>query len=408
MTTKRYNYRSDLEHFETFYQRAQDGTLSKISIPEDGIDFTITYRAEDDRTFLAYRKGGRYVGCQKYDDSTLRVFIPLSQRSLGRGELIRELRIIVPDDNFPNQTRNICIPAKTGCYLWNGPSDGDSLTTQGQAIVATMIDSVYQAARIGGYRGTRAEFYATLGNLGRSPQESYVPQSRAQAHQDGTIDLDPISPAPQEARYFIGVQSRVRGAFRLIQQPVTGMQQRNVDLSSYLAGIGFQPLQEATRGQDGILTGKINVLKLLDSEFIPLSALSQQGLVVEAENNSMNRCFEMRFFCRGRFIRVKNDPAVSPRYTRSLHNPIFIKVSNPDRGFYGRIGIDRTTKGNKQVVRRIYKVGFVRPKSFLEDGITPNWGAGYFASNWHDVLVERVIYPYAMDETKDYAVVKVI
>ena len=410
MTTRRYNFRSDLEYLETFYQRAEDGTLVKTSIPEDGIDFTITYRAEDDRTFLASRKNGRYTGCERYDDSTLRVFIPLSRQPLGCGELIRELRLIFPDEHFPGGMKNICIPHKTGCALWNGPSDGNNISAQGDAIMAMIIDSVYQAARIGGYRGTEAEFYATLGNLGRVPQESYVPQSRVEVSEKGTIYLNHTSPAPQEARYYVGVQSYVRKAYRLIQHPITGMQHRLIDLSEYLTGVGFQPLPEATRDQNGVLSGKIDLLKLLDSEFVPLTALEDAGFTVAADNDisSMQRPLAMRFFCRGRFIRTREELSTGIRYSRSLHNLMTFDIRASEGDFHGGIGVDRVTKGNKQVVRRIYKVGFVRPKSFLADGVTPDWNGGYFSSNWHNILIERVIYIYTRDASKDYAVVRVV
>lgn len=356
--------------------------------------------------------GKEFINCIVLNDYT--VLVILKDHKLGIGMLNMELQMDLPTNNVPftNGTFNVSVPFDTGFELWEGPSDCIIPKATIEANIAYMLEgkSAYQQALDGGYKGTEDEFYATLGNLGRVPQESYVPQSRVEVSEKGTIYLNHTSPAPQEARYYVGVQSYVRKAYRLIQHPITGMQHRLIDLSEYLTGVGFQPLPEATRDQNGVLSGKIDLLKLLDSEFVPLTALEDAGFKVAADNDisSMQRPLAMRFFCRGRFIRTREELSTGIRYSRSLHNLMTFDIRASEGDFHGGIGVDRVTKGNKQVVRRIYKVGFVRPKSFLADGVTPDWNGGYFSSNWHNILVERVIYIYTRDASKDYAVVRVV
>ena len=61
-----------------------------------------------------------------------------------KGELRRELTLTIPDDNFLNQIKSICFPAKTGLFLWFGPSDNFKQTAYGEAIIATIINASYE------------------------------------------------------------------------------------------------------------------------------------------------------------------------------------------------------------------------------------------------------------------------
>lgn len=399
MATIRHNYKTDLEYVETFYERRTDGTLVKAPLPQDGIDIVLCYRAEDDRRFVATRTAGRYTNCRKVDESTIAVYIPLSSRRLGKGPLVRELTLRVPDGNFPEQIRSICLPAQTGVVLWNGPSDTASPTATGEAVVATIISGAYEAAKVGGFTGTESDFYYALGNIHRS-QAYYVPDSQA-IPAAGLLRLRPVDPDVSDQiaqQLYVGVQSRVGGKFRLIRTPLTGAGmilkagERKINLrtviNDYVQGVGYEPLPRFDP-EEGY--GAVDLARLLDAEFAPLTILA--GATVSGEAVPVNvtpkdslpvrmtRWAQLRFFTRRRF---------SHGYPSCLHNPLSFVLDGPGKG---SITVDRVLKGNKQVLRRTYKVGFIRPKVWnVQTG--PDWSKGYYCSTWHTVIAERVIYLY--------------
>ena len=162
MTTKKCNWKTDLQLVETFYTFAENNTLIATPIPDDAIDFQIVYRAEHDRRYAVSRTRGDYKGCKKIDDNTLAVFIPLSRYSLGRGPLLRELYMQVPNNDFEGKIRNICVPANTKHFLWDGPTDNDVVVAT-EIITATILkgntgDSAYKDAVQHGYEGTEEEY----------------------------------------------------------------------------------------------------------------------------------------------------------------------------------------------------------------------------------------------------------
>lgn len=398
-TTIRHNYKSDLEYIETFYERRQDGTLVKTKVPEEGIDIVLSYRAEDDRRFVATRTAGRYTNCRKVDESTIAVFIPLSRRSLGKGVLVRELILRMPDGNFLDKTRNLCMPAQTGVTLWGGPSDNATPSATGEAVIATILNGAYEAAKVGGFEGTESEFYYALGNICRS-QSYYVPDSQA-IPAGRFLRLRPVDPDISQdvaQQLYVGVLSRVGGKFRLIRTPLTGAGlnlragERRIDLrpviKQYVQTVGFDPLPHFD-SEEGY--GAVDLARLLDAEFAPLTTID--GATLEGQTipvtvtptedlpARMTRWPQLRFFTRRRF---------SHGYPSSLHNPLRFVLGGPGKG---NITVDRVLKGNKQVLRRTYKVGLIRPKVW--DAQTgPDWTKGYYCSTWHTVVAERVIYLY--------------
>lgn len=140
---KRWNRETDLPYVETFYERQSDGSFVETAIPSAEIDFTIEYFTDGASRFKASRFNGVYNGCQPIDGYSIEVFIPLSRISMGIGELRRKLILTIPDNNFIEQIRNTCIPAKTGLFLWSGPTDNFSQSPHGEAVVATIINASY-------------------------------------------------------------------------------------------------------------------------------------------------------------------------------------------------------------------------------------------------------------------------
>lgn len=162
MTTKKCNWKTDLQLAETFYTLAENNTLVATPIPDDAIDFQIVYRAEHDCRYTVSRTRGVYNGCKKIDANTLAVFIPLSRYSLGRGPLLRELYMQVPNNDFEGKIRNICVPADTKHFLWDGPTDNDVVVAT-EIITATILkgntgDSAYEDAVQHGYEGTEEQY----------------------------------------------------------------------------------------------------------------------------------------------------------------------------------------------------------------------------------------------------------
>ena len=77
MTTKKCNWKTDLQLTETFYTLAENNTLIATPIPDDAIDFQIVYRAEHDCRYTVSRTRGVYMGCKKIDANTLAVLLYL-------------------------------------------------------------------------------------------------------------------------------------------------------------------------------------------------------------------------------------------------------------------------------------------------------------------------------------------
>lgn len=146
---RRCNWKTDLILTETFYERAEDGSLVPAAIPDESINFKIEYWTDQDcRRYTVERWAGVYKGCKKLDDNTLAVFLPLSRHFLGRGTLCRELFLSIPNRNFEHSIRNICIPATTECFLWDGPTDGKE-DMKNDVIVSMMLSEIPKGGTAG-------------------------------------------------------------------------------------------------------------------------------------------------------------------------------------------------------------------------------------------------------------------
>lgn len=97
----------------------------QTSIPEDAIDFRISYHTQGRTSFVASRIGGIYKNCAKVDSHTLAVYIPLSEAPIGIGPMIRKLSMTIPAPILPLKAMKITVPAKTNLELYDGASDFD-------------------------------------------------------------------------------------------------------------------------------------------------------------------------------------------------------------------------------------------------------------------------------------------
>ena len=216
---KRCNYKTDLVLTETFYELSPNNTLVKVAIPDDAIDFEIIYSAEHDRKYTASRVAGVYNSCDKVDDNTLVVYIPLSQCSLGQGPLHRKLIMNVPNNNFVGQEQQICIPADTKHLLWAGATDiniviesgivistilkgnqGDAFTyadftpTQIANLKGATGKSAYQFAVDGGYAGTLAQFAKEQADLANNSERLTTVETGKADLVDGLVLQSQIDP----------------------------------------------------------------------------------------------------------------------------------------------------------------------------------------------------------------------
>ncbi|MEG2063533.1 MAG: hypothetical protein RRY23_00180 [Alistipes sp.] len=351
---KRHNFFTDLTYLETFYERKDDGSLVITTIPADEVDFTLEYYVDGRSRFRASRKAGKYENCKKVDSSTIEVYLSLSRVFLGKGELRRNLFLHFPDKNFQKAIKQVCVPTYTGYYLWEGPSDKGPLSSQGEAVVDTIVK----------YTPT------------------FVPQTRMFKYGAMTMGLTLAEPCPAsiQAQLYIGVFHKSKGEWSLSfniavnkdtydtgNYHITKEQYPNIlaRLNAYQQKFNVAPVPF----QQGI--GRYVLTDLFKLEFIPISEL---GEVREENGRSTER----------------TDYLVYTRQLRKLwrgvsrHNPsgFFIKENN-NTNFY--ILIDKTYKGAKQVINRDYKIGLVRPRRILSDG-RPDW-SGYSCSNLHEVLV---------------------
>lgn len=350
----RHNWKSDLSQTEKFYERNSDGILVKTLIPDDAVDFQLIYAtSKQGSIFVASRIKGRYSNCEKIDASTLAVYIPLSRHHLGIGDLCRELILTTINDKFQDNICNIVVPGYTGMYLWDGPTDKSAIVDS--EIISPVFVKYLQ---------------------------SYLPYSRIKKDGKSNIRLSLTEPCPIEVQQqlYVGVFHKSSGKWRLacdvkdvkyvdkINQSafVHKYPVLSAKLDDYRLGFRVSPTPLNT----GALRNVIDLFKL---EFAPMSVL---GDIYEKNKGGLVPTGRSEFFIGTR----KNSKLM---HGVSRHNPTEYYIKNA--GESTPAVIDKTYKGAKQIVKRHYKVGIVRPSKYNVDG-TPNWGAYHFGE-LHDIMV---------------------
>ncbi len=160
---KRQHYRSDLTLNVKITRPANsDGGGGQVAIPEH---VRLEYFVPDGRTsIVAERNGKDTTLCKLSEDGmSLEVFLPLSRRQLGVGNLIVVITEYSPAAGFPDEIKEIHNPSETGIQLWRGASDGDgSITTEAELVAWRYGYSAYELAKIHGFEGTEEEFITWL------------------------------------------------------------------------------------------------------------------------------------------------------------------------------------------------------------------------------------------------------
>ena len=160
---KRQHYRSDLTLNVKITRPANsDGGGGQVAIPEH---VRLEYFVPDGRTsIVAERNGKDTTLCKLSEDGmSLEVFLPLSRRQLGVGNLIVVITEYSPAAGFPDEIKEIHNPSETGIQLWRGASDGDgTITTEAELVAWRYGYSAYELAKIHGFEGTEEEFITWL------------------------------------------------------------------------------------------------------------------------------------------------------------------------------------------------------------------------------------------------------
>lgn len=160
---KRQHYRSDLTLNVKITRPANsDGGGGQVAIPEH---VRLEYFVPDGRTsIVAERNGKDTTLCKLSEDGmSLEVFLPLSRRQLGVGNLIVVITEYSPAAGFPDEIKEIHNPSETGIQLWRGASDGDgTITTEAELVAWRYGYSAYELAKIHGFEGTEKEFITWL------------------------------------------------------------------------------------------------------------------------------------------------------------------------------------------------------------------------------------------------------
>lgn len=160
---KRQHYRSDLTLNVKITRPANsDGGGGQVAIPEH---VRLEYFVPDGRTsIVAERNGKDTTLCKLSEDGmSLEVFLPLSRRQLGVGNLIVVITEYSPAAGFPDEIKEIHNPSETCIQLWRGASDGDgTITTEAELVAWRYGYSAYELAKIHGFEGTEEEFISWL------------------------------------------------------------------------------------------------------------------------------------------------------------------------------------------------------------------------------------------------------
>lgn len=160
---KRQHFRSDLTLHVTITRPANsDGGGGQVAIPDH---VRLEYFVPDGRTaIIAERNGKDMTLCKLAEDGmSLEVFLPLSRKTLGTGNLMVVITEFSPLAGFPDNVKEIHNPSETGIQLWKGASDGDStIATEAELVAWRYGYSAYELAKFHGFEGTEADFIEWL------------------------------------------------------------------------------------------------------------------------------------------------------------------------------------------------------------------------------------------------------
>lgn len=147
-------FKGDFQLAETF----KDSEGHDIAVPSH---VRINYFTRSKAGIITVeRDGDTTSNCYvSQDGMTLIASLPLSRRTIGKGEVYKVVEVITEDANFPGDTKIAATPGRTWVVLIEGPSDNsDTVLSESIGVIMMYGYSAYQLAVQHGYEGTEEEW----------------------------------------------------------------------------------------------------------------------------------------------------------------------------------------------------------------------------------------------------------
>lgn len=121
MNTQRQNKRGDFVFHIIF--RNREGVATE---PPAFLEIRLMTEESAGAFAAEYREGGPCTRCRKATDG-IDVFVSLSRAPIGGGRMLLETVSHIEDPNFEGGEKRIVSRIYTPVFLWDGPSDGDTV-----------------------------------------------------------------------------------------------------------------------------------------------------------------------------------------------------------------------------------------------------------------------------------------
>lgn len=147
-------FKGDFQLAETF----KDSEGHDIAVPSH---VRINYFTRSKAGIITVeRDGDTTSNCYvSQDGMTLIASLPLSRRTIGKGEVYKVVEVITEDASFPGDTKIAATPGRTWVVLIEGPSDNsDTVLSESIGVIMMYGYSAYQLAVQHGYEGTEEEW----------------------------------------------------------------------------------------------------------------------------------------------------------------------------------------------------------------------------------------------------------
>lgn len=231
-----------------------------------------------------------------------------------------------------------------------------------------------------------------------------MPTMRIQKDSGGTVLLYIPSSIAIPDGYglpYLGVKTYSHGKWRLTTA-ITGLGGTQDDstpfqnlVSNIVNGrfVFFPQMTEDVLGQKFV---EFDAVSLFQSEFIPVGEIVETIEDREARKNGIPYRMiwqKLLFFTR----KARNSKEGGFPYTPSAHNTVEFEGITSS-GDLLEFKFDRTLKGNKQIVRRKYKVSLLWPTQFNQGG-DPIFDNA-ISSNWVTIEVTAKVWLYNSKETE--------
>ncbi len=230
-----------------------------------------------------------------------------------------------------------------------------------------------------------------------------------------TLKISPTSnfvlPLGAELPY-VGIQTFMRGKWSLITQPLGMDTTKNTSLPQWYIDEICAHVKKYTPNLirvDETGVAEIDIKAIFELEFMPLRSLSTNSLsAITYHNYDKSRNISDVF--RPRTMEVENVRVFTRGNRNKPHapfpnNPLTIAIRRDNDVAF--IKVDLTKSGYNQVLKRKYRIGYIYPNKYYEDGL-PNWKAGYVSSTWAEVECRKKINLYKQESNEDNIQIRIL